>query len=133
MTNRIEMGQSVAFQMSQSLGDSLLAMIVVNNLARNGHRVVVFGDYMYSLRDWFPDFEIHRTPKDDEAFSRWTHDVPIDRRKFFRAGLAELMRPLGAAVKPLENVAHQIGKLEEPRWQPPPARTRSPSWRERSR
>ena len=67
MRNRIEIGESVAFQMSQSLGDSLIAMIVVNNLARNGHRVVVFGDYMYSLRDWFPDFEIHRTPKDDEA------------------------------------------------------------------
>jgi heptosyltransferase-3 len=67
MRNRIEMGESVAFQMSQSLGDSLLAMIVVNNLVRNGHRVVVFGDYMHALRDWFPDFDIYRTPKDDEA------------------------------------------------------------------
>ena len=67
MTNRIEVGESVAFQMSQSLGDSLLAMIVVDNLVRNGHRVVVFGDYMHSLRDWFPDFDIYRTPEDDEA------------------------------------------------------------------
>jgi heptosyltransferase III len=72
MTNRIEMGQSVAFQMSQSLGDSLLAMIVVNNLVRNGHRVVVFGDYMYSLRDWFPDFDIYRTPKDDDAYAAYS-------------------------------------------------------------
>ena len=71
MRNRVATGESVAFQMSQSLGDSLIAMIVVNNLVRSGHRVVVFGDYMYSLRDWFPDFEIHRTPKDDEAHSAY--------------------------------------------------------------
>jgi heptosyltransferase-3 len=67
MSNRIEAGESVAFQMSQSLGDSLLAMIIVNNLVQNGYRVVVFGDYVHSLREWFPDFEIHRTPNDDEA------------------------------------------------------------------
>ena len=60
---RLIPGQTVAFQMSQCLGDSLLAMIVVNNLARNGHRVVVFGDYIHALKDWFPAFEVHPTVK----------------------------------------------------------------------
>ncbi len=64
---RIKPGQTVAFQMSQCLGDSLLAMIVVNNLARNGYRVVVFGDYIHSLRDWFPSFEVHPTVESGNA------------------------------------------------------------------
>ena len=38
---------------------------------------------------------------------------PMDRRKFFRMGLGELLRPFAAAAKPLERVAHEIGKLEQ--------------------
>lgn len=41
-------------------------------------------------------------------------DKPMDRRRFFRVGLAELFKPLGQAVAPLEEVARQLGKLEEP-------------------
>lgn len=41
-------------------------------------------------------------------------DKPIDRRRFFRAGLAELFKPLSKAIRPLEAIAHEIGKLEEP-------------------
>ena len=41
-------------------------------------------------------------------------DKPIDRRRFFRAGLAELFKPLSKAMRPLEAMAHEIGKLEEP-------------------
>jgi heptosyltransferase III len=64
---RLIRGQTIAFQMSQCLGDSLLAMIVVNNLVRNGYRVVVFGDYIHSLRDWFPTFDVHPTVKPEHA------------------------------------------------------------------
>jgi ferredoxin-type protein NapG len=39
-------------------------------------------------------------------------DRPMDRRRFFREGLRGLLRPLAAAVQPLENMAHQIGKLD---------------------
>jgi MauM/NapG family ferredoxin protein len=41
-------------------------------------------------------------------------EKPVDRRRFFRMGLAELLRPLAAAAKPLERVAHQLGKLDQP-------------------
>jgi ferredoxin-type protein NapG len=40
-------------------------------------------------------------------------DKPIDRRRFFRRGLAELFKPLGQAIAPLEKAANQIGSLEE--------------------
>jgi ferredoxin-type protein NapG len=41
-------------------------------------------------------------------------DTPINRRRFFRAGLAELFKPLSKAMRPLEAMAHEIGKLEDP-------------------
>src|SRR5947209_13976254 len=39
-------------------------------------------------------------------------DREMDRRRFFRAGLAEVLRPLEAAVRPLEHMAHHVGKLD---------------------
>src|SRR5437868_12600573 len=39
-------------------------------------------------------------------------DREMDRRRFFRAGLAEILRPLEAAVRPLEHMAHHVGKLD---------------------
>jgi len=67
---RLQPGQTIAFHLSQCLGDSLLAMIVVHNLVRNGYRVEVFGDYLYSLKDWFPSFDIHPTVKPEQARDR---------------------------------------------------------------
>ncbi|MCY0389857.1 hypothetical protein OVY01_22205 [Robbsia sp. Bb-Pol-6] len=64
---RIEPGQRIAFQMSQCLGDSLLAMIVVNNLARNGYAVVVFGDYIHALQPWFSRFVIRPSVQPEDA------------------------------------------------------------------
>jgi ferredoxin-type protein NapG len=42
------------------------------------------------------------------------NEKPVDRRRFFRLGLAEILRPLATAAKPLERLAHQIGKLDQP-------------------
>jgi MauM/NapG family ferredoxin protein len=41
-------------------------------------------------------------------------DRPINRRRFFREGLRGLLKPLSSAVRPIENMAHQIGKLDPP-------------------
>ena len=38
---------------------------------------------------------------------------PIDRRRFFREGLRELLKPLASAVEPIEEVARQFGQLEK--------------------
>jgi ferredoxin len=45
-------------------------------------------------------------------------DKPMDRRRFFRQGLRELFKPLAKAVEPIERVAEQLKKMEEPA--PPP-------------
>jgi ferredoxin-type protein NapG len=43
---------------------------------------------------------------------------PVDRRRFFRIGLSELLRPLASAAKPLERIAHEVGKLDQPHVRP---------------
>lgn len=48
-------------------------------------------------------------------------DKPVDRRRFFRLGLSELLRPLASAAKPLERMANELGKLDQ-------ARPRSEVW-----
>lgn len=50
--------RTFAFVMSPRLGDSLLSMVVVNNLTRHGFKVKVFSDQINALRDWFPGFDI---------------------------------------------------------------------------
>jgi ferredoxin-type protein NapG len=37
---------------------------------------------------------------------------PVNRRGFFRQGLSELMRQVGQAMRPLQDVARQFGELE---------------------
>jgi MauM/NapG family ferredoxin protein len=39
-------------------------------------------------------------------------DRPINRRKFFRHGLRELLKPLAAGLDNIERVTHELGKLE---------------------
>jgi len=41
-------------------------------------------------------------------------DKPMDRRRFFRRGLAELLKPLDRKMAPIERVVHEIGKLDAP-------------------
>jgi hypothetical protein len=50
--------RTFAFVMSPRLGDSLLSMVVVNNLRRHGFQIKVFSDQIHALRDWFPGFDI---------------------------------------------------------------------------
>jgi NAD-dependent dihydropyrimidine dehydrogenase PreA subunit len=44
---------------------------------------------------------------------------PMNRRRFFREGLAELLKPLQNRMAPMERMAKEIGKLDAP--VPPPA------------
>jgi hypothetical protein len=59
LTSAIPKNASVAFNCSFCLGDSLIGLVTVNNFARNGYKVTVFGDYAHALRDWFPHFDVH--------------------------------------------------------------------------
>src|SRR4051812_49116719 len=51
---------------------------------------------------------------------------PINRRVFFRHGLSELMKPLGKAMRPLEEMAKQFNLLEKQPPPPKPVETRRP-------
>lgn len=57
-------------------------------------------------------------------------DRKMDRRHFFRAGLAEMIKPLDAAIRPLEQMAHEVGKLDaiETSYKPPPRNVVDRPW-----
>jgi ferredoxin-type protein NapG len=40
-------------------------------------------------------------------------DRPVDRRRFFRAALGEVFKPLSKAVAPIERAAEHLGKMSE--------------------
>jgi MauM/NapG family ferredoxin protein len=44
----------------------------------------------------------------------------MDRRRFFREGLRELLRPVAKAVEPIHRVAHELGNLEQTLTNAPP-------------
>ena len=50
-------------------------------------------------------------------------DQKMDRRRFFRAGLAEMFKPLDAAIRPLEHAARELGRLDSIESSPPKYRT----------
>ena len=62
-------GAKIAFVMSGRLGDTLVSMVTVNNLQRNGYEVTVFGNYAKMLEKWFPRIEIKSSLKPDEMAS----------------------------------------------------------------
>ena len=45
----------------------------------------------------------------------------MDRRRFFREGLRELLRPVSKAVEPIQRVATELGNLDPAPATPPPA------------
>ena len=57
------------------------------------------------------------------------YDKPVDRRRFFREGLRELLRPLAEAVEPLEQAIRQITDLDAiPATEPPANRAAREAW-----
>jgi len=51
---------SIAVMMSSAIGDTLLTMVLVNNLVRNGYRPMVVGWVMEDLTEWFPSIDLRR-------------------------------------------------------------------------
>src|SRR4029078_568148 len=40
-------------------------------------------------------------------------DVPLNRRRFFREGLRELLKPLAKAAEPIARAMHDLGALDD--------------------
>lgn len=51
--------EPIAYISSPALGDTLISLVTVNNLIRNGYHVDVYGDFAYALRTWFPTIRIY--------------------------------------------------------------------------
>lgn len=77
LTNPIDKQATIAFNCSFCLGDSLIGLVTVNNLARNGYQVSVFGDYIYGLRDWFPQFDVHPRLNPEQQDQLKKYDVVL--------------------------------------------------------
>ena len=54
-------------------------------------------------------------------------DRQMNRRRFFREGLRELLKPLAQSIEPIERAAHELGKLEHIVGSTTPAKTPTPS------
>ncbi|VCU70919.1 Lipopolysaccharide core heptosyltransferase RfaQ [Pigmentiphaga humi] len=54
----IEQDWTVAFVMSRRIGDTLVSMVLVNNLMRHGIAVTVFSRHLDAMREWFPGVDI---------------------------------------------------------------------------
>ncbi|MDR5813642.1 glycosyltransferase family 9 protein [Caballeronia sp. LZ033] len=58
---------TVAVALPQPIGDSLIGLVLVNNLVRNGYRPVVFGWVAEQLADWLPHVKVGRAGTQAEA------------------------------------------------------------------
>ncbi len=64
-------GTTFGFVMSRRIGDTLVSMVVVENLRRAGRRVVVFSDHLHALRAWFPETDIRPLPAAADRVEAW--------------------------------------------------------------
>ena len=58
MKAKLEGAGSIAVVMPTAIGDTLLMMVLVNNLIRSGYRPTVFSWVIKDLADWFPGIDV---------------------------------------------------------------------------
>lgn len=59
MKSTLQRAKSIAVVMPTAIGDSLLMMVLVNNLVRNGYNPVVVSWVIADLAAWFPNVEVY--------------------------------------------------------------------------
>ena len=59
MKAKLKQAATLAVVMPAAIGDTLLMMVLVNNLIRNGYRPTVFSWVVKDLADWFPCIDVH--------------------------------------------------------------------------
>ena len=67
----------VAVAMSNAIGDTLVMMVVVRNLLRQGITVTVYGRTADALRSLFPDVDIVMPPEDRDAYIAALRDYSV--------------------------------------------------------
>jgi hypothetical protein len=69
---------SLAVVLSGAIGDSLITMVLVNNLVRNGYAPTVFGWVAEQLAEWFPGVQIGRASPGDRDAAAASFDTVIE-------------------------------------------------------
>ncbi len=64
----LKAGDALAVVLPAPIGDSLIGLVLVNNLIRNGYQPVVFGRVANDLADWFPQVTVARPEHHERAF-----------------------------------------------------------------
>ena len=79
------------FVASPRIGDSLVSMVVVENLRRAGRSITVWGDHRHAIRRWCPEADIRPVPEPAGRAEAWrAHDLllhfrPLDVREGTRS------------------------------------------------
>ncbi|SAK76586.1 transferase [Caballeronia hypogeia] len=89
--------RSVAVVLPSPIGDSLIGLVLVNNLILNGYRPVVFGWVAEQLADWFPHVTVGRPGDWQHAFDTVLELRPTDyARNLSRTGETLCLSTLSA-------------------------------------
>ncbi|SAL67867.1 lipopolysaccharide core biosynthesis protein [Caballeronia peredens] len=75
---RLQTDSTVAVALPHPIGDSLIGLVLVNNLIRNGYRPVVFGWVAEELAAWLPDVQVGQPHAYREAFDTVIELRPTD-------------------------------------------------------
>ncbi|SAK86944.1 transferase [Caballeronia temeraria] len=75
---KLRTGGSIAVVLPSPIGDSLIGLVLVDNLIRNGYRPVVFGWVAEQLADWFPQVTVGRPDAWQRAFDTVIELRPTD-------------------------------------------------------
>ena len=75
---KLRTDRSVAVVLPVPIGDSLIGLVLVNNLIRNGYSPVVFGWVAEQLSDWFPHVTVGRPDDWQRAFDTVIELRPTD-------------------------------------------------------
>ena len=60
-------GDKIAFVLSQRIGDTLISMVLIQNLVKHGFDVTLYSTHLTALLDWFPGFKIFPAIKTEHA------------------------------------------------------------------
>lgn len=75
---KLRTDSSIAVVLPSPIGDSLIGLVLVDNLIRNGYRPVVFGWVAEQLADWFPHMTVGRPDAWQGAFDTVIELRPTD-------------------------------------------------------
>ncbi len=97
--------------MGRRIGDSLVSMVLAENLRRCGRRVVVYSGHMHGLRRWFPEHDIRPIPDPSEEAGLFReHDVLMH---FFPGDVCRWARDHHDSILVLDRLPEHRGRLRD--------------------